>query len=136
VRALKMSASDRFDLADPAELMDLGDLCERMRREASAHVIAVLGEEGQLLGHAGPLGRLAEPVVERIADLAVDLHVAGDRPDVSGAERIEPVEGMHLCATAVGRKATLAMLFTTGANLTGVRLRLRRLRDLLARRLA
>jgi len=35
---------------------ELGELCERLQRDASARGVMVLNEEGEIIGHAGPIG--------------------------------------------------------------------------------
>jgi predicted regulator of Ras-like GTPase activity (Roadblock/LC7/MglB family) len=119
-----------------ADFPELAELCDRLQREAGAHSLVVLSSEGEILGHAGPLGALSERVVESIADLAAAVLRAADAGDLAeDAQRLDQVESLHLCTTPLGRKAALVAVFEQSPNLELVRLRLKRLRDLILRRL-
>lgn len=65
-------------------MADIVELCSRLHREANAQAVMILGQEGEILGHAGTPGALPEPVVDAIADATAETlnrAMRRDKPD-------------------------------------------------------
>lgn len=119
------------------ESPDLSELCHRLHRETNAVAVLLCGPEGEVLGHAGAPGSLEDEAIDAVADCTVEVLRAdpqqrdtGDADDHLG--RVGP---LHLCATSLGNRAVLVVVFDNGASLTLVRLRMRRARELMLRSL-
>jgi predicted regulator of Ras-like GTPase activity (Roadblock/LC7/MglB family) len=126
-------ANDVVGSPDPLSEMSLFDACEKLRRDAGGRKVMVCGADGEVLAHAGPGGALDEPTAEQIASLVADvLHAAASR---AATEDLTATlgGGLGACATAVGTRAALVVLFDASTSLERVRTKMKRARDLLLR---
>jgi hypothetical protein len=117
--------------------MTLDDQCDRLQRDANALGVMVLGDDGGILGHAGAIAALPDPVVEASADLVASLLQAVARNELQeGDDMVAEVDELQACAAPLGPKAVVVVVFDDTSTLSLVRLRMRRARDLLLRSLS
>jgi hypothetical protein len=67
-----------------SEMADIAELCSRLHREANAQAVMILGQEGEILGHAGTPGALPEPVLDAVGDATAETlnrAMRRDKPD-------------------------------------------------------
>ena len=129
----------RSPVQSAIEISDVPELCSRLLRETNALAVMVLGEEGQIVGHAGAPGALTDAVVDGVGDAAgeVLLRAAARNaaPPSEADEQVALVGTTQVCAAPLGAKAVLVVVFDDPANLNQVKLRMKRARELLLRTL-
>ena len=125
---------------------DLADICQQLVRDSGGRKVLVCGAEGEILAHAGQEGSTgtlddatASPVAQLIADV-VEGATAGARvpatKDLVASLPAGLPGGMSACATSIGAKAALVVIFDgRTTTLERVRLKVRRARDLIAKSL-
>ncbi len=122
-----------------SDLPDVPELCARLQRETNALAVLILGEEGDILGHAGQPAALADPVVDAIADATAETlqRAARNEPPQDPDDHVAQVGAVQVCAApvAAGAKAVLLVVFDGGSNLALVRLRMKRAREQILRSL-
>jgi hypothetical protein len=131
-----------------SDLPDVGELCRRLHRDTSAQAVLVCAPDGEILGHAGPVGALDDALIDAIGDATVEtlsraapaaaqsVDEAGERGTVAeGEERLWPVGEMRLCSAALADRAVLMVAFVDESRLGLVRLRMKRARELILRTL-
>jgi hypothetical protein len=127
---------------------DLTDVCQQLVRDAAGKKVLLCTVEGEVLAHAGQegaAGALDDATGEALAQLIADV-VEGSAP--GGTVRVPATKdlvaslpgglpgGLSACATAVGSKAVLVVVFDGRATtLDRVRLKVRRARDVLGKSL-
>ena len=125
-------------MSSAIDISDVPELCSRLHRETNALAVMVLGEEGQIVGHAGAPGALTDPVVDGVADATAEvLQRSAARPEATAEadEHVAQVGNTQVCAAPLGPKAVLVVVFDDAANLTQVKSRMKRARELLLRTL-
>lgn len=120
-----------------SELPDIVlELCSRLHRETSAQAVLVLGQEGEILGHAGSPALLDDAVLDAIGDATVEtLGRAGTPAAAEADDQVHAVGNTQLCAAPLGTRAVLMVAFDDAASLGLVRLRMKRARELILRSL-
>src|SRR3954454_6876126 len=98
----------------------------------------ILGQEGEILGHAGSTGGLADDVVDAVGDAAAETLNRAARPDppphqTEADDHVATVGTTQICAASIGKKAVLVVVFDENSNLSLVRLRMKRARELILR---
>jgi predicted regulator of Ras-like GTPase activity (Roadblock/LC7/MglB family) len=121
------------DRSPASDFPELSELCGRLQRDAAARAVLVLDGEGRILGHAGEVVELGEPVLDALADLVVAVARPGALGE--GDDAVAEVETLRLCAARLGDRATLAVVFDSASTLGLVRLRMKRARELILRTL-
>lgn len=125
---------------------DLADICQQLVRDSGGRKVLVCGAEGEILAHAGQegsTGTLDEATGEAVAQLIADVvegATAGARvpatKDLVASLPAGLPGGMSACATSIGAKAALVVIFDgRTTTLERVRLKVRRARDLIAKSL-
>lgn len=120
-----------------SDLPDVPELCGRLLRESNALAVLILGEEGDILGHAGQPAVLADAVVDAIADATAETvqRAARNEPAQDPDDHVAQVGAVQVCAAPIGVKAVLLVVFDGGSNLALVRLRMKRAREQILRSL-
>jgi len=125
---------------------DLIEICQQLVRDSGGRKVLVCSTDGEILAHAGQggsTGTLDEPTGEAVAQLIADVvegAAAGGRvPATKDLVASLPgglPGGLSACATSIGARAALVVLFDgRGTTLDRVRLKVRRARDLIAKSL-
>lgn len=125
---------------------DLADICQQLVRDSGGRKVLVCGAEGEILAHAGQegsTGTLDEATGEAVAQLIADVvegATAGARvpatKDLVASLPAGLPGGLSACATSIGAKAALVVIFDgRTTTLERVRLKVRRARDLIAKSL-
>jgi predicted regulator of Ras-like GTPase activity (Roadblock/LC7/MglB family) len=134
---VQLAARERRVMVGSME-MELFDLCAQLQRDAGCKKVLVCGTDGEVLAHAGQLGTLDEPASDAVASIMADALAAG----AATAEDATPPElqatlagGLGACATALGARAALVVIYDGGTTLERVRVKMRRARDRLVRSL-
>jgi hypothetical protein len=122
------------------DMPDVGELCDRLCREASARAVVVFGalaaDEERILGHAGATASLSDAVLDAVADLTAEVLGRTSSGELRDSDDlVQEAESLHLCGAALGARAALVVVFDEGSNLTLVRLRMKRARELILRSL-
>jgi hypothetical protein len=121
---------------------DLTEICQQLVRDSGGRKVMLIGGDGEVLAHAGATGALDEATGETVAQLiadvvdgAVDGRVPATKDLVASLPGGLP-GGLSACATAVGDKAALVVLFDgRTTTIDRVRLKVRRARELLGKSL-
>lgn len=125
---------------------DLTDICQQLVRDSGGRKVLVCSTDGEILAHAGQegsTGTIDEPTGEAVAQLIADVvegAAAGARvPATKDLVASLPgglPGGLSACATSIGAKAALVVVFDgRTTTLDRVRLKVRRARDLIAKSL-
>jgi hypothetical protein len=125
---------------------DLTDICQQLVRDSGGRKVLVCSTDGEILAHAGQegsTGTIDEPTGEAVAQLIADVvegATAGARvPATKDLVASLPgglPGGLSACATSIGAKAALVVVFDgRTTTLDRVRLKVRRARDLIAKSL-
>ena len=125
---------------------DLIEICQQLVRDSGGRKVLVCSTDGEILAHAGQegsTGTLDEPTGEAVAQLIADVvegATAGARvPATKDLVASLPgglPGGLSACATSIGARAALVVIFDGRATtLERVRLKVRRARDLLGKSL-
>lgn len=125
---------------------DLIEICQQLVRDSGGRKVLVCSTDGEVLAHAGQegsTGTIDEPTGEAVAQLIADVvegAAAGARvPATKDLVASLPgglPGGLSACATSIGSKAALVVLFDgRTTTLDRVRLKVRRARDLIAKSL-
>jgi hypothetical protein len=126
--------------------VDLTEICQQLVRDSGGRKVLVCGSDGEILAHAGQegsTGTIDEPTGEAVAQLIADVvegAAAGARvPATKDLVASLPgglPGGLSACATSIGARAALVVLFDgRTTTLDRVRLKVRRARDLIAKSL-
>jgi hypothetical protein len=121
---------------------DLAEICHQLTRDSGGRKVMLVGADGEVLAHAGATGTLDEETGEAIAQLIADVvdgiqegRVPATKDLVASVPGGLP-GGLSACATAVGDKAFLVVVFDSRTTtLDRVRLKVRRARELLGKSL-
>lgn len=125
---------------------DLADICLQLVRDSGGKKVLVCATDGEVLAHAGQegsTGTIDEATGEAVAQLIADVvegAAAGARvPATKDLVASLPgglPGGLSACATSIGAKAALVVIFDgRTTTLDRVRLKVRRARDLIAKSL-
>jgi hypothetical protein len=125
---------------------DLIEICQQLLRDSGGRKVLVCSTDGEILAHAGQegsTGTIDEATGEAVAQLIADVvegAAAGARvPATKDLVASLPgglPGGLSACATSIGARAALVVLFDGRATtLDRVRLKVRRARDLIAKSL-
>lgn len=125
---------------------DLTEICHQLVRDSGGRKVLVCAADGEVLAHAGQegsTGTLDEPTGDSLAQLIADVvegAAAGGRvPATKDLVASLPgglPGGLSACATSIGSKAALVVIFDgRTTTLDRVRLKVRRARDLIAKSL-
>ena len=124
---------------------DLIEICHQLVRDSGGRKVILCSTEGEVLAHAaheGATGALDEALGEAIAQLIADVVAGATEGRVPATKDLVASlpgglpGGLSACATAVGAKAALVVIFDGKATtLDRVRLKVRRARDLIAKSL-
>src|SRR5438552_1629439 len=100
----------------------------------------ILGLEGEILGHAGQATGLADDVIDAVGDATAETLQRAARPDpppqtTETDDHVAQVGSTQICAASLGKKAVLVVVFDDTSNLSLVRLRMKRARELILRSL-
>ncbi|MDB4968182.1 MAG: hypothetical protein JWN44_3871 [Myxococcales bacterium] len=126
--------------------LDLTDICQQLVRDAGGRKVLLCSVEGEVLAHAGAegsSGSLDEATGDAVAQLIADVvEGAADGGRVPATKDLVASlpgglpGGLSACATAVGAKAALVVIFDGRATtLDRVRLKVRRAREVLGKSL-
>jgi hypothetical protein len=121
---------------------DTTETCRQLVRDALGKKVMLISVDGEVLAHAGALGALDDPTGDALAQLIAEVvdgirggRVPAPRDLVASLTGGLP-GGLSACATAVGDKAALVVVFdTTVTTLDRVRTKIRRARELLGKSL-
>jgi len=125
---------------------DLTDICQQLVRDSGGRKVLVCSTDGEILAHAGQegsTGTIDEPTGEAVAQLIADVvegattgaRVPATKDLVASLPGGLP-GGLSACATSIGAKAALVVVFDgRTTTLDRVRLKVRRARDLIAKSL-
>jgi hypothetical protein len=120
---------------------DLTETCSQLLRDAQGKKVMLCSCEGEVLAHAGVVGALDEAMGEALAQLIADVvegatsgRVPATKDLVASLPGALP-GGLSACATAVGDKAALVVIFDAATTLERVRLKIRRAREVLVKSL-
>ena len=125
---------------------DLIDICQQLVRDSGGRKVLVCSTDGEVLAHAGQegaTGTIDDETGEALAQLIADVvegAAAGARvpatKDLVASLPAGLPGGMSACATSIGGKAALVVIFDGRATtLDRVRLKVRRARELIAKSL-
>jgi hypothetical protein len=125
---------------------DLTEICQQLVRDAGGKKVLLCDAEGEVLAHAGQegaTGTLDDATGDALAQLIADVFegaAAGGRvpatKDLVASVPGALPGGLSACATAVGAKAALVVVFDGRATtLDRVRLKVRRAREILVKSL-
>jgi hypothetical protein len=125
---------------------DLTEICEQLVRDSGGRKVLLCSAEGEVLAHAaqeGSTGSLDEATGDALAQLIADVvEGAGEGGRVPATKDLVASlpaglpGGLSACATAVGAKAALVVVFDSRTTtLERVRLKVRRARDVLSKSL-
>jgi hypothetical protein len=125
---------------------DLIEICQQLVRDSGGRKVLVCGTDGEILAHAGQEGSTGtldeatgEAVAQLIADVVEGAAAGGRVPATKDLVASLPgglPGGLSACATSIGARAALVVLFDGRATtLDRVRLKVRRARDLIAKSL-
>ena len=125
---------------------DMMEICQQLVRDAAGRKVLLCSVEGEVLAHAsgeGTTGLLddatGEAVAQLIADVVEGAAQGGRVPATKDLVASLPgglPNGLSACATAIGNRAALVVVFDGRATtLERVRLKVRRARDVLSKSL-
>jgi len=121
---------------------DLFEICAQLQRDAGCKKVMVCGHEGEVLAHAGERGILDEANADAVAAMVVDALSAQappagatPRPELPGELQVSLPNGLTGCATALGDRAALVVVFDDATTLERVKIKMRRARDRLVKSL-
>jgi hypothetical protein len=121
---------------------DLTEICQQLVRDSGGKKVMLVSTEGEVLAHAGGTGALDEPTGDVLAQLVADVvEGAAARRVPATKDLVASVPGglpggLSACATAVGAKAALIVVFDGNTTtLDRVRLKVRRAREILGKSL-
>jgi len=125
---------------------DLTEICQQLVRDSGGRKVLVCSADGEVLAHAGREGSLGtlddatgEALAQLIADVVEGAAAGGRVPATRDLVASLPAGlpgGLSACATAIGGKAALVVIFDGRATtLERVRLKVRRARELLQKSL-
>jgi predicted regulator of Ras-like GTPase activity (Roadblock/LC7/MglB family) len=115
---------------------ELFEICSQLQRDAGCKKVLVCGHEGEVLAHAGETGTLDEPTGEAVAGVVADAIAAGAAGRAATDELIATLPSERsACATALGTRAALVVIYDATTTLERVRVKMRRARERLVRSL-
>jgi hypothetical protein len=121
---------------------DLTEICQQLIRDSGGKKVMLVGADGEVLAHAGVTGALDEATADALAQLIADVFEGATEGRVPATKDLVASVpgglpgGLSACATAVGDKASLVVVFDgRTATLERVRLKIRRARELLGKSL-
>jgi hypothetical protein len=121
---------------------DLTEICQQLVRDSGGKKVMLVGGDGEVLAHAGATGALDEPTGDALAQLIADVFDGATEGRVPATKDLVASlpgglpGGLSACATAVGDKASLVVVFDgRTTTLERVRLKIRRARELLGKSL-
>jgi hypothetical protein len=123
---------------------DLTEICQQLARDSGGKKVMLVSFEGEVLAHAGhdKPAAIDEPTGEALAQLIADVvdGVRGGRvPATKDLVASLPgglPGGLSVCATAIGEKAALVVIFDGNVTTLGrVRIKISRARELLGKAL-
>jgi hypothetical protein len=121
---------------------DLTEICQQLVRDSGGKKVMLVGGDGEVLAHAGAAGALDEPTGDALAQLIADVFDGATEGRVPATKDLVASlpgglpGGLSACATAVGDKASLVVVFDgRTTTLERVRLKIRRARELLGKSL-
>jgi hypothetical protein len=112
---------------------DLADACSKLWRDSGGLKILLCSFDGVVLSHAGPAGLIDDSVMETVAGLVADLGAQLTSQTVATEDVSVSLGDLGACATAVGGRAALVVLYDDTTSLERVRTKMRRARDVLSR---
>src|SRR4051794_39328822 len=96
---------------------DLTEICQQLVRDSGGKKVMLVGVDGDVLAHAGATGALDEATGDALAQLIADVvegvtegRVPATKDLVASLPGGLP-GGLSACATAVGDKASLVVVF-------------------------
>ena len=128
---------------------DLIEICQQLVRDSGGRKVLVCSTDGEILAHAGPEGpegkagtiddATGDTLAQLIADVVEGAAAGGRVPATKDLVASLPgglPGGLSACATSIGGKAALVVIFDgRTTTLDRVRLKVRRARDLIAKSL-
>lgn len=121
---------------------DLTETCQQLARDSGGKKVMLVGIDGEVLAHAGTAGALDDATGDALAQLIADVVEGAAEGRVPATKDLVASlpgglpGGLSACATAVGDKAALVVVFDgRTTTLERVRLRIRRARELLGKSL-
>jgi hypothetical protein len=125
---------------------DLADICAQLVRDSGGKKVLVCATDGEVLAHAGQEGSTGtideatgEALAQLIADVVEGAAAGGRVPATKDLVASLPgglPGGLSACATSIGGKAALVVIFDgRTTTLDRVRLKVRRARELLGKSL-
>ena len=123
---------------------DLTELCQQLARDSGGKKVLLCSAEGEVLAHAGQeKGTLDEATGEALAQLIADVVEGATEGRVPATKDLVASVpgglpgGLSACATAIGAKAALVVIYDgKSATAERVRLKVRRAREALGKLLA
>jgi hypothetical protein len=129
---------------------DLTEICQQLARDSGGKKVLVCSTDGEVLAHAGQEGpgqgsfgtiddATGEALAQLLADVVEGAAAGGRVPATKDLVASLPgglPGGLSACATSIGAKAALVVIFDgRTTTLDRVRLKVRRARDLIAKSL-
>jgi hypothetical protein len=125
---------------------DLIEICQQLVRDSGGKKVLVCSADGDVLAHAGQEGSAGtlddatgEALAQLIADVVEGAAAGGRVPATKDLVASLPGAlpgGLSACATSIGARAALVVIFDGRATtIDRVRLKVRRARDLLGKSL-
>jgi hypothetical protein len=121
---------------------DLTEICQQLVRDSGGKKVMLVGGDGEVLAHAGATGALDEATGDALAQLIADVVDGATEGRVPATKDLVASlpgglpGGLSACATSVGDKASLVVVFDgRTTTLERVRLKIRRARELLGKSL-
>ncbi len=123
---------------------DLNEICQQLVRDSGGKKVMLCSVEGEILAHAtqeGTVGSIDDATGEALAQLIADVVAGVTEGRVPATKDLVASlpgglpGGLPACATAVGSKAALVVVFDRATTLERVRLKIRRARELLSKSL-
>lgn len=115
---------------------ELFEICAQLVRDAGCKKVMVCDQEGEVLAHAGEPGMLGDEAGDRVAQLLADaLAAAQATPPTAEELQAALPSGLSACATTLGNRAALVVVYDETTTLDRVRVKMRRARERLMKSL-
>jgi hypothetical protein len=120
---------------------DLIDICNQLHDDAGGRKVMLLRADGEVLAHVGAVGALDEATGDALAQLLADVVAGAANGRLPATKDLVATlpgglpGGLSACATAIGARAALVVVFDQATTLERVRIKIRRARELLLKSL-
>jgi predicted regulator of Ras-like GTPase activity (Roadblock/LC7/MglB family) len=119
---------------------ELHEICTQLHRDTGGTKVLLVGKEGEVLAHAGDAGVLDEETGDALAQVAADAIALAHATGAANSGEMPELQaslprGLNACATALGDRAALVVVFGERTTLDRVRMKMRRARERLFKNL-